>query len=588
VAFLPIFWICLFARRFPGCIPWRQTSHREDMRILLADDDAVSRIWLATTLTRAGNEVVTVADGEAAWEQLQKPDAPRLAVLDWMMPKMNGLEVIRRVRTRFRADPIYIIFVTARDSQDDLISGLEAGADDYLTKPVDGRELRARVEVGARLTHLQGLLSQQVLDLQQALEARKHSEDRARLLFATIPHPAWVCDLDTLHFLEVNHAATEHYGYSREEFLGMKITDIRPPEEADQLRQYLEQPKAPHEARGLWQHRTKNGRLIAVDVTSHALEYDGHKASLTIAQDITERKRLEVELRHAQKLEAVGGLAAGIAHELNTPIQFVGDNTRFLQDAFTALISVLEKYQQLRESAARGGAGSAMAQEVANCEKEADLEYLLEEIPKAITQSLDGVTRVATIVRAMKEFAHPGGGEKAATDLNQALESTLVVARSEIKYVAAVETDFGKLPLVACDGSDMNQVFLNLLINAAHAIKDLVKERGTKGVIRVSTREDGQDVLVSIGDTGCGIPDSIRGRIFEPFFTTKEVGRGTGQGLAIARSIVVDKHGGSLTFESEVGKGTTFFIRLPIGGRSGNIPVGSIAADKNHPGWSAK
>jgi signal transduction histidine kinase len=208
--------------------------------------------------------------------------------------------------------------------------------------------------------------------------------------------------------------------------------------------------------------------------------------------------------------------------------------------------------------------------EVRRVEEESDCAYLLEEIPKALGQTLEGVTRVATIVRAMKDFAHPESKEMAAADLNRALHSTLTVARNELKYVADVETDFGDLPLVLCNIGDLNQVFLNLLVNAAHAIGETMKGSGQKGKIRVRTASEGSTVLVTISDTGCGIPEVNRTKIFDPFFTTKEVGRGTGQGLAIARSVVVDRHKGTLTFESEVGRGTTFYIRLPLepGGHS--------------------
>jgi len=167
-------------------------------------------------------------------------------------------------------------------------------------------------------------------------------------------------------------------------------------------------------------------------------------------------------------------------------------------------------------------------------------------------------------VRAMKDFAHPESKEKAAADLNKALLSTLAVARNELKCVADVEADLGDLPLVVCNISDLNQVFLNLLVNAAHAIGDVVKGTGKKGKIRVRTVPEGKTVLVTITDTGCGIPESIRTKVFDPFFTTKGVGRGTGQGLAIARSVVVERHKGTLTFESEVGKGTSFYVRLPV------------------------
>ncbi len=409
-----------------------------------------------------------------------------------------------------------------------------------------------------------------LFDRQRAEEALKQSEERSRLLFATVPHAAFVFDLGTLEFLEVNEAAVQQYGYSREELLRMKITDIRSPEEAKLIERYLRENLSPQGQGGQWKHRSKDGRVIDVEIHFHTLAYGGRRACVVIAQDVTERNRLEIELRHAQKLEAVGGLAAGIAHEINTPIQFVGDNIRFLSDAFADISKLLEKYRCLREYAANGGTGQELAVEVDAMEKEADIPYLVEEIPNALGQSQDGVSRVATLVRAMKVFAHPDSKEKSASDINEALGSTLTVARNELKYVANVETEFGKLPLVNCNIGEVNQVFLNLLVNAAHAIAEARKKNHgkadseEKGMIRVRTSREEESVLISIADTGCGIPEQIRDRIFDPFFTTKESGKGTGQGLAIAHSVVVERHRGTLTFTSEVGKGTTFYIRLPL------------------------
>ena len=402
---------------------------------------------------------------------------------------------------------------------------------------------------------------------QRAEQSLQKSEERARLLFATIPHAAFVFDLSTEDFLEVNNAALLQYGYSRDEFLLMKTTAIRPVDEVERFRKYLREGRTNEGFAGQWKHQCKDKRIIDVEIHFHRLDYDGHKACLTIAQDVTERNRLEIGLRQAQKLEAVGSLAAGIAHEINTPIQFVGDNTRFLGDAFADLTQVLKKFQELRDVIVKCGAMPGLARELAETEKAADVEYLLAEIPKAIGQSMDGVSRVATLVKAMKAFAHPDEKEKSATNINEALRNTLTVARNELKYVADVETELNDLPPVVCNVGEVNQVFLNLLVNAAHAIGDARKKQGTeeKGVIRVRTAAEEDAVVISIADTGGGIPENIRTKIFDPFFTTKESGKGTGQGLAIARSVVVDRHGGTLTFESELGKGTTFYVRLPLG-----------------------
>ncbi len=418
-----------------------------------------------------------------------------------------------------------------------------------------------------------------LLDRQHAEEALQQSEERARLLFKTIPHPAFVFDRATLDFLEINEAAVQQYGYSRDEFLRMKLTEIRPMEDASKVVQHMRKHQSFKGCAGQWKHRTKDGRILDAEIHFHYFEYDGHKACLSIAQDVTERNQLEIELRHAQKLESVGGLAAGIAHEINTPIQFVGDNLRFLRDAFAELVKILEKYSCLREHAAGCERGRNLAEELAEGERNADIGYLLDEIPKALAQSLDGATRVATLVQAMKVFAHPDGAEKTATNLNEALLSTLTVARNELKYVAEVETVLGDLPLVVCNAGEINQVFLNLLVNAAHAIGDVQKDSGEKGLIQIRTAREDDHVLISISDTGSGIPEKIRGKIFDPFFTTKESGKGTGQGLAIAHSVVVERHGGSLTFTSEIGKGTTFHICLPIVGEETTRSVVSSAAN---------
>jgi signal transduction histidine kinase len=416
-----------------------QQTDRHPNAVLVAEDDAISRRVLQASLQKWGYQVTVVDNGLAAWNTLQQENCPGMAILDWMMPEIDGVELCRKIRARHNYPYCYVLLLTARSDKDDVVLGLESGADDYLTKPFDAAELRARVRAGMR-----------ILELQQTL-----LEARSRL-----------------------------------------------------------------------------------------------------AQIVADREKLELELRQAQKLEAVGTLAAGIAHEINTPVQFVGDNLRFLQEAFASL--------QAFALGRKKSQGSAEPAATAEKDATADFEYLAQEVPRAISQSLEGVDRVASIVRALKEFAHPDSSERTPADLNKALHSTLIVLRNELKYVADVEEDLGELPPVPCSLGDINQVFLNLLVNAAHAIKSVVKDSGEKGKIRVVSRALEDAVEIAICDTGCGIAPEIQSKIFDPFFTTKEVGKGTGQGLAIARSIIVDKHKGSLSFSSKVGRGATFRVRLPV------------------------
>ncbi len=304
--------------------------------------------------------------------------------------------------------------------------------------------------------------------------------------------------------------------------------------------------------------RDEDGRILSV---------------VSILRDLTERKRLEAQRQQGQRMESIGQLAAGVAHEINTPIQFIGDNLRFLGDSFGDLTTVLGAHAALLEAGRSGAAPAEMIAATDAAAKRADVDYLTEEIPKAIGQSLEGITRVAEIVRAMKEFSHPDQGEKKPTEINKTITTTLTVARNEYKYVADLVTDFGaNLPLVPCIAGEFNQVVLNLVVNAAHAITDMIAQnsgkdggkQGGKGTITVTTQLVGDHVEVRIKDTGTGIPESARAKIFDPFFTTKAVGKGTGQGLYIAHTVIAKKHAGSLTFETEMGKGTTFIIRLPL------------------------
>jgi signal transduction histidine kinase len=406
-------------------------------RVVFADDSATQRVLVAALLGDR-YEVVTVSNGREALEAI-RTEPPSVVLSDLRMPEMGGLELLAALKTD--PDLRRIPFILVTREQNAAMRSMDAGADDYLTKPFGPEELRARVAAAVR-------------------SYRMYRE------------------------LERQHQALM---------------------------------RAHHDAR-----------------------------------------RLEIELRQAQKLESVGRLAAGIAHEINTPIQFIGDNTRFLEGAFAALLEMLAMQRALLSA----HAPAAARDQVVAAAEALDLTFVEAQVPKTIARTSEGVERVAAIVRALKEFAHPDQKEMVATDLNRAVLATLEVARNEYKYVADVETVLGELPLVCCHAGDVNQVLLNVIVNAAQAICDQVKGTTARGRIRVVTVHEGEWVRVSISDTGGGIPESIQPNIFDPFFTTKEVGRGTGQGLAIARH-VLDRHHGEIWFETSPGQGTTFHVRLP-------------------------
>ena len=297
----------------------------------------------------------------------------------------------------------------------------------------------------------------------------------------------------------------------------------------------------------------------------------GVAGALLVVQDVTQMKLAQQELFGAQRLAAIGTLAAGVAHEINTPIQFVGDNVDFMRDAARDAFDVLTQLQALRDSLDANPDAQqlrAAAENTRQAEQAVELDYLKEQIFKALDSCSDGLSRVTSIVRSLKEFSYPDQKSMAPSDLNRAISATLTVARSEYKYLADLDVSLGEIPPVTCYINDINQVVLNILINAAHTIAD--KHRGTdqRGTIGVRTYVEGKNAVIAISDTGCGIPEEVRPRVFEPFFTTKEVGRGTGQGLAIAWTAVKEKHAGEISFETKLGVGTCFYIRLPISGKA--------------------
>ena len=415
---------------------------------------------------------------------------------------------------------------------------------------------------------------------EKAENALLESEKRARVLTDSAYDAIVIVDADGI-VTYWNTAAARIFGYSREDAMGCDLHDLVVPERYTQA--YREQFKSFRDTGKVlavggiseFKGMRKDGTEFPVELSLSAIQYKGQWQAVAMMRDVTQRKQMERQLTQAQKLEAIGMLAAGIAHEINTPTQYVGDNTRFLRDAFGDILGLMDKYVSYLKAGKGGSDTKALAEEIERMQQELDIDFLRSEIPDAVSQALEGVARVTRIVQAMKDFSHPGGTQKTMIDLNRAIESTITVTRNEWKYVSEMEKDLDPdLPPVTCMPNELNQVFLNIIVNAAQAISQSGDNGGAKGMIQISTRACDGFAEIRISDNGPGIPEENRERVFEPFFTTKEIGRGTGQGLAISHDVIVNKHGGTIDFESEVGKGTTFIIRLPL--NSGAMAVGGV------------
>jgi PAS domain S-box-containing protein len=527
------------------------------IKVLLVDDDAADRELITRMLVP--DAVVIEASNAAAGIALYRSEQPDCVLLDHHMPGTAGLEAL----ATFVRERALVIMVTGGGKDDIAAEAFKRGARDYilkraLTEPILWRVINRELE-------------------RRRLELELHeSRERFDEIAARIPEVLWVRALDG-EFLYLSPSFEQIWGRPRESMTPAIWSACLHPD--DRATEELAQASRVNggEYDIVFRIVRPDGQVRTISNRGYPILEHGKLARIGgIARDVTDETRMQQQLRLAQKLEAIGQLAAGVAHEINTPAQYVSDNITFLANGLRDLLPLLNACA----SAMQPGA-AVSAEELGSLAKAADLDYLLEEMPDAIEQSGAGIAQIKKIVQAMKEFSHPSD-ELQLVNLNRSIESTVTVAKNEWKYVAEVSLDLAEdLPLVACHPSEINQVVLNIVVNAAHAIGDVVGgQNGGKGRIAIATRAKGDDVIVTIEDTGGGIPDSIRDKIFDPFFTTKSVGKGTGQGLAIAHRIVVEHHEGSIGFESEVGKGTRFIIRLPIQGprKPDESDAGSVAA----------
>jgi PAS domain S-box-containing protein len=407
-------------------------------------------------------------------------------------------------------------------------------------------------------------------------ELRRRNDHNARAethyhtLFNSVPVAIVTSRIDG-SLADINLEAMRIFGYDvREDAmkLNMRLLYVNPPERDRRVAATLANPNIKP---GEYRLRHRDGSTFPALVQLRVLRDEKGEAERiqTFITDLSEYKRLEENrqaLEHEQRLSArltsVGALAAGIAHEINTPMQFVSDSVYFLKMAVGELDVLWPELTDLVKTAGAGDS-TATIKRIEQALAHIDVDQLVVDANQSAERALEGIRRVTKIIRAMREFAHPDNGEHTKVDINNALETTLTVCKNVYKEIADVETHFGSLPPVMCQYGEINQVFLNIIVNAAHAI-EAQNKNGEKGLIRISTAMEDNYAVIRIQDSGTGIPESVKARIFDPFFTTKEVGKGTGQGLAIVQSVIVARHHGRITVDSEVGKGTTFILRLPI------------------------
>ena len=545
------------------------------LKLLLVEDNSLDVRLLQEILKQAPREIaLTEVSCMREAESHLATNAVDIILLDLGLPDASRLEAVQR--TRAAAPRVPLIVLTGCDNELVADQALQQGAQDFLVKgrietagllrAIRYATHRMKAEVGMQKAQEEAEAANRVKGELLAQLQAAHAE--TELFLRSIPSILIGVDSQgrVTHW---NLSATSTFGIEDSRAVGRMIEDcgIRwlHPEIKTEIARWLA-TESSYRSDNLAYEREGKTRFLGMNVLRIPAKGGERTGFIITGADVTDRMVLELQLRQAQKLEGIGQLAAGIAHEINTPTQFVGDNIRFLKDSWGPVAEFLNFCGTLQSECATGRLSGEQLQQFCELHKKCDLEYLSEHIPKAIDLSLEGVKRIAKIVKGFKEFSHPGSEEKQTINLNQAIETTISVAKHEWKYCADVVTAFDvDLPAVPCLIGEFNQVILNLIVNSAHAISSAAEKNGSgKGTITISTRREGDWARIAVGDTGAGIPVEIRSRVFEPFFTTKEVGKGTGQGLALAHAAIVKRHQGQLWFESELGKGTTFFIRLPL------------------------
>jgi two-component system, NtrC family, sensor kinase len=568
------------------------TNEVEEMKILVVDDDKIHKAILEKVLKSKGFEVVMVDNGRKAWDYFQANRAS-IVITDWMMPEMDGMELCRLIRSADAGYYTYIIVLSGKDSKEDQVKMLQGGADDFILKPFNPKELLARIATGERVIRLEN----QHVKLESMIS---ESRNKFRTLFDALREEIIAIDRN-MHIVSANFSFVNAYSLDYENLFGQPyssiaglLTDTEGRDVGTAIVQtcFAEgersmQEVASKDARGRHCVRQlsalpvkgKEGETLQVVLISRDITEERDKSrrinelnqkltqavkqinqkNITLENTLQQLKESQLRVLQSEKMASIGQLAAGVAHEINNPTGYVSSNLKTLSDYQQSLQKAIGLYRQMVERVKEqmpGEAVSRLLAEIASVEESEDIGYVLEDMAPLISESMEGTQRIKKIVNDLKAFSHPGEDAKKPSDINENINSTLNIVWNEIKYKATVEKDLGEIPLVECYPQRINQVIMNILVNAAHAIE-------AEGVIRIRTRRVGDQIEIVISDNGCGISEENLPKIFDPFFTTKAVGKGTGLGLNLAYNIISD-HGGTIDVGSKVGEGTSFTIRLPV------------------------
>jgi two-component system, NtrC family, sensor kinase len=564
------------------------------MKIMVVEDDKVSMALLKKALGKLKATVLTATTGLEALDLLVN-EQPRIVITDWMMPELDGLELCRRIRVEHNDPYKYVIITTGKHDKQDLLEAFSAGADDYICKPYDIGELYARLNTGKRIIQLE--------DKHKTLqETLIHSRNKIRTTFDALPEE--ILSVDTqLKVVSMNQTLLNQSSGQFRDYYESPCDMLTEDGDSDFYRQQVKEKAQDCIETG--QGQVYLDRYLGSDAKERVKERsvipikddDGKVFQITfMSRDITEKyrrneevkrlnqklkllsseliqknsklenaldnlERTQAQMLQSEKMASIGQLAAGVAHEINNPTGFVSSNLKTLGDYLEDMMRLYTDYQEMKKALEELPDGQlpekqiALLEKVVATEEDIDIDFIREDSEGLIDECREGTERIKKIVEDLKHFAHPGEEKMKATDINAGLESTLNVVNNELKYKATIVKEFGDLPLVQAYPQQLNQVFMNILVNAAQSIEK-------SGEIKIVTTSDGDKVVVRISDTGCGIAAENLNKIFDPFFTTKDVGKGTGLGMNIAYNII-NKHQGRIRAESQVGEGTTFIIELP-------------------------